>query len=249
MDSQFVNFDGRSVHDVLKLLLAASGDPEAIERLLQEIQTVNAKFGPVNTELARLEEDKQDAGNYITDNVEGTVANISKAMIANVESGYDIQINNTGTGNVDVDWLRFIFKGSADKQIAATIRRNGKWETAARWTADEDTGWIDAEKPSGSSGTVQYRKKDGRVIIYINSYTPPSDYNGTSGGGSDIFTLPAGFRPDKNIFFTLVEGSWEHKFTVCIRGNTGLVQVKSNTGNVIPKATPCYGTIEFTPIV
>lgn len=43
MDSQFVNFDGRSVHDVLKLLLAASGDPEAIRRLQESINAVDQR--------------------------------------------------------------------------------------------------------------------------------------------------------------------------------------------------------------
>lgn len=43
MDSQFVNFDGRSVHDVLQTLLAASGDPEAIRRLQESINAVDQR--------------------------------------------------------------------------------------------------------------------------------------------------------------------------------------------------------------
>lgn len=54
MDSSFVNYDGRSVHDMIEALLAMSGDPEAIRRLQESINTVDAKFGPVNTELERL---------------------------------------------------------------------------------------------------------------------------------------------------------------------------------------------------
>lgn len=43
MDSQFVNFDGRSVHDMINLLLAASGDPEAIRRLQESINAVDQR--------------------------------------------------------------------------------------------------------------------------------------------------------------------------------------------------------------
>lgn len=232
MDSHFINFDGRSVHDMIELLLAASGDPEAIARLQQAIQTVDAKFGPVNTELERLEDDKQDTGNYITDNVDSTVANISKAMIGNVDSGYDIQINNTGEGNVDVDWLRFIFKGSSAKQIAATIRRNGTWETAARWTADEDTGWLTLQ------AGVQYRKKNG--IVYVHVEFAQADI--PSGGGSGWIglnisnPLPTGFRPSiviRNAMgFRLIADN-QHKFTLGQINTSGGIQYNAfNTGPV-----------------
>lgn len=247
MDSQFVNFDGRSVHDVLQILLAASGDPEAIARLQQAIQTVDAKFGPVNDELERLEDDKQDTGNYITDNVESTVANISKAMIANVDSGYDIQINNTGEGNVDVDWLRFIFKGSAAKQIAATIRRNGTWETAARWSADEDTGWltleIDTTKWTG--GDLRYRKKNGIVFMTMNAGKPAE--NITGGQHIKIATLPIGYRPTwasqyGALWMRTASGNIPCEFLV---GPTGDVYVRPSQAVTAASISASYGTVSF----
>ena len=43
MDSSFVNYDGRSVHDMIEALLAMSGDPEAIRRLQENINIILTK--------------------------------------------------------------------------------------------------------------------------------------------------------------------------------------------------------------
>lgn len=58
MDSHFINFDGRSVHDMIELLLAASGDPEAIRRLQESINAVDLRaqssIAVVNTAVENL---------------------------------------------------------------------------------------------------------------------------------------------------------------------------------------------------
>lgn len=242
MDSQFVNYDGRSVHDMIQLLLSASGDPEAIARLQQAIQTVDAKFNPVNTELARLETDKQNVGKYATFN--GVT---QTEMLLATMSNYRMQIIGT---DEDTSKSMIVTEPESGRILLYDKRaEESSVSLKATFTADYDSGWIDAEKPSGASGTVKYRKKNGKVIVHLSAYSPPADYGGTSAGGQDVFTLPVGFRPETNTFFTLVNGSWENIFTMCIRGNTGIVQIKSNTGDSIPKTTVCYGTVEFTSIV
>ena len=66
MDSNFVNYDGRSVHDMIELLLYASGDPEAIRRLQESINDVDRRaqssISVVNAAIDQLDDynDTQD---------------------------------------------------------------------------------------------------------------------------------------------------------------------------------------------
>ena len=61
MDSHFINFDGRSVHDMIELLLAASGDSEALRRLQESINDVDRRaqssIAVVNAAIEQLDED------------------------------------------------------------------------------------------------------------------------------------------------------------------------------------------------
>ena len=262
MDSSFVNYDGRSVHDMIENLLAMSGDPGAIQRLQDSINAVDQRaqssIAVVNATIEQLDLDKQDVGNYVENGggsnnwslfANGAYVGAFKSGGDNLTKGIRLwgEFDKESNGAT----INSLIFNSTGKQILHQIYNADTpgWETVATYSADEDTDWISVSVPSGASGTVQYRKKNGRVIVFFGQYTPANDYGGTSASGQDVFTLPAGFRPDKNTFFTLVSGSWEHNFTVCIRGNTGIVQIKSNTGSNISKSVSCYGVIEFTALV
>jgi len=120
---------------------------------------------------------------------------------------------------------------------------NSTWETLATYSADEDTGWQTAALATGQSGTVQYRKKNGMCAIYFLGFTPASDFAAGGGNGELIFTLPSGYEPKYNSFFTLAVADWTQKVVVAILGNGG-VRVKSNTDTTLTKQA-VYGEILF----
>lgn len=59
MDSHFINYDARSVHDMIELLLASTGDPEAIRRLQESINAVDQRaqssIAVVNAAVEKLD--------------------------------------------------------------------------------------------------------------------------------------------------------------------------------------------------
>ena len=72
----------------------------------------------------------------------------------------------------------------------------------------EDTGWISIGKYS------MYRKVNG--IVYVNfQETPPS-----VGDVVTIFTMPIGFRPSKNLYFSASENHTTPQFSVNIVAKT-----------------------------
>lgn len=202
MDSHFINFDGRSVHDMIELLLAASGDPEAIARLQQAIQSVDAKFGPVDTELARLEEDKQDVGDYV-ENGGGDFSWLKFARgcyIGRMNRGANTeglriwgQYDKEESG-YNLDGLVF---NHVTKQILHQVYNadESTWETLATYSADEDTGWLTLES---NVQNVGYRKKNG--VVYLNTVGNVKEAVSTT--TPTLLTLPEGIRPAGIILFT-----------------------------------------------
>lgn len=120
MDSSFVNYDGRSVHDMIEALLAMSGDPEAIRRLQESINTVDAKFGPVNTELERLSQyDVTQDTNVSTLSNFGAKNRLKLTGLATeTRSGVTCTINADGTvtvnGTATADCYFFIVPNTKD---------------------------------------------------------------------------------------------------------------------------------------
>lgn len=217
MDSSFVNYDGRSVHDMIESLLAMSGDPEAITRLQQAIQAVDNKFGPVDTELARLEEDKQDAGDYVENGggdfswlpfLRGSY--IARMNRGNNTEGIRIygQYEKEESG-YNLDGLVF---NRATKQILhqAYNADTSTWDNIATYSADEDTGWLTIE---GDVSDVDYRKKNGVVFLRASGTIKAAFPNVTP----VIVSLPAGFRPSAATFFTYTTrkrtANYEYKIT------------------------------------
>lgn len=82
MDSQFVNYDGRSVHDMINLLLAASGDPEAIRRLQESINAVDQRaqssISIVNAAVEQLDAEVDVVANAGAKNI----LDVSRASLA-----------------------------------------------------------------------------------------------------------------------------------------------------------------------
>lgn len=72
------------------------------------------------------------------------------------------------------------------------------------WPATpDDSGWITPTLTNGTSvgsaETIQYRRRNGIVLIR-GRWNKPS-------GTAAIFTLPAGFRPDNQMVFRLGNGT------------------------------------------
>ena len=199
MDSQFVNFDGRSVHDVLQILLAASGDPEAIARLQQAIQTVDAKFGPVNDELARLEDDKQDVGDY-TEYVIGDT--LKKVKIQG--SQYLLQLVNKYSDNPEKNAI-FNFNSQTGKiEFREQEDTSQASQVLYTFSADEDTGWqplTDSDNQHISNG-IYYRKRRGIVFVFIGG---PVDIATTANTYTVVGTLPYEVRPSGKPMHTVIE--------------------------------------------
>ena len=223
MDSQFVNFDGRSVHDVLQILLAASGDPEAIARLQQAIQTVDAKFGPVNDELARLEDDKQDVGDY-TEYVTGDT--LKKVKIQG--SQYLLQLVNKYSDNPEKNAI-FNFSSQTGKiEFREQEDTSQASQVLYTFSADEDTGW---QTLTGEYVDLYYRKKNG--VLYLKLAQAAKQI--ISGAVAGAFTLPEGFRlaQPTYIFFDTANASARLRFYIA--ANNGSIDLN-------PSASIAQGT-------
>ncbi len=122
MDSQFVNFDGRSVHDVLSLLLAASGDPEAIRRLQESINAVDQRaqssISVVNTAVENLGDEVDVVANAGAKNLlpnRGVETSTTNGITFTKNSDGSVTANGTATAeavyyvvnNTSEDMLNF----------------------------------------------------------------------------------------------------------------------------------------------
>lgn len=207
MDSSFVNYDGRSVHDMIEALLAMSGDPEAIRRLQESINAVDQRaqssIAVVNAAIAQLDEDKQDAGDYVLNGGATGYATFKfskSAHVQNMRRGNNQYSNGLSilgeNSEADLDgvireWLRY---ERHTGQLQGYIYKEGasSWEAVHSWQADEDTGWISL---AGDFTTLAYRKKNGICYIkFAQGFEALSVSN-------IIGTMPEGFRPDSTIYF------------------------------------------------
>lgn len=215
MDSHFINFDGRSVHDMIELLLAASGDPEAIRRLQESINAVDQRaqssIAVVNAAVEQLEESKQDAG-YYTENGGGVFgatarfqngASIGKFVQGTTVRGIRVYGQHTEDSqgykgeslvfNTDTKTIKQYVQNSSDDS----------WSEKAAWTADSDTGWQqlqDVLVPSITTGAVYARKKNGLVSIQMEHVTIASAVTSSQ----DLGTLPSEYRPSKTLYMPIM---------------------------------------------
>ena len=206
MDSSFVNYDGRSVHDMIEALLAMSGDPEAIRRLQESINAVDQRaqssIAVVNAAIDQLDADKQDAG-YYTENgggVFGTTARFNDgASVGKFVQGPAVKgIRIYGQHTTDSQGYKgesLVFNTDT-KTIKQYVQDSSddSWSEKAVYSADEDTGWLllkNSENLHISNG-LYYRRKNGVVFLYIGG---PIDIELTANTPTVVGTLPDGFRP------------------------------------------------------
>lgn len=96
------------------------------------------------------------------------------------------------------------------------------------WTiVNSDSGWTTATLTSSfkpysdnSSSTPEYRKI-GKMVEIRGIVAPTS--NIASGGSANIFTLPTGYRPHKEVY-TICQGSGRAIWLLTIHPDTGIVQ-------------------------
>lgn len=240
MDSQFINYDGRSVHDMIQLLLTASGDPEAIRALQESIAAVDAKFTPVNAELERLEDGKQDVGDYTENGGAPGYAAFKFSESAHVmdmrrsNNQYSNGISFMGVNSepdpdgVSREWFRYE-RNSEQLQAYIYKSENGAtptWQTANIWTADKDTGWQSLSLNEGVTGELKGRIKNGIVELILTNVS----FVASAANLNAFATIPGDFRPQAQ-FFTpcgyVVGTSSPEPFTGFLTVNTtGVVQFR-----------------------
>lgn len=238
MDSQFVNYDGRSVYDMITNLLAASGDPEAIARLQQAIQTVDAKFGPVNNELERLETDKQDAGNYVRCDAFSNGVSVTNMN----ETGFQF------IGTLAETQKKLALNVASNKiRLIKTEDNGATWTDMGVYTADEDTGW------QTLTGTpIKYRRNNGFVSVNIGAMSGAYTYNFTKGQWVQLGTMPTGFRPsggtsNPEIMTIWIRRTSESMFIpmVCQFASDGIIQVMASETLAASEYNAILGSISF----
>lgn len=104
MDSHFINFDGRSVHDMIELLLAASGDPEAIRRLQESINAVDQRaqssISVVNAAVEKLDTEVDVVANAGAKNLlpnRGAETTINNGITFTKNTDGSVTANGTAT--------------------------------------------------------------------------------------------------------------------------------------------------------
>lgn len=103
MDSSFVNYDGRSVRDMIETLLAASGDPEAIRRLQESINAVDQRaqssIAVVNAAIEQIDTEVDVVANAGAKNImpnDSDTATINGITFTKNNDG-SVTINGTST--------------------------------------------------------------------------------------------------------------------------------------------------------
>ena len=251
MDSSFVNYDGRSVHDMIETLLAMSGDPEAIRRLQESINAVDQRaqssIAVVNAAIAQLDEDKQDAG-YYTENgggVFGTAARFNDgASVGKFVQGTTVKgIRIYGQHTTDSQGYKgesLVFNTDT-KNIKQYVQNDsdGSWSEKAVWSADEDTGWtlLDNSANQHING-IYYRRKNGIGFIYIGG---PIDIALTANAATVVGTLPAGFRPTSRPMQVAIE--LNNALGLAIVSETGEVRFKGYVD--VPVNSVARGSTSF----
>lgn len=244
MDSSFVYYDGRSVHDMIQALLAMSGDPEAIQRILDAIDAVDAKFTPVNAELARLETDKQDAGNYV-ENGGGDFSWLPferGAYIARFNRGTETEgIRIYGqykkdSNGYNLDGLLF---NNSSKQILHQRYNSdtSTWSTVATYSADEDTGWLTV---TNDYVDIYYRKKNSIVFIKVAQAAKQN----ISQIIDPLTTLPEGFRPE-SIFYTYIASPVNNGQLIRLQFNQNGNVILNPLGQTIASGNQIQGMLSF----
>lgn len=213
MDSSFVNYDGRSVHDMIEALLAMSGDPEAIRRLQESINEVDKRaqssIAVVNAAIDQLDADKQDAG-YYTENgggVFGTTARFNDgASVGKFVQGQAVKgIRIYGQHTTDSQGYKgesLVFNTDT-KTIKQYVQDSSddSWSEKAVYSADEDTGWITLVPG------LTYRKKNGFVTVKFDMNTTigmPDIAAGQWVNFNADNRLPTDCRPSATIVLSLV---------------------------------------------
>lgn len=251
MDSSFVNYDGRSVHDMIESLLAMSGDPEAIRRLQESINAVDQRaqssIAVVNAAIAQLDEDKQDVGDYVLNGGATGYATFKfskSAHVQNMRRGNNQYSNGLSilgeNSEADLDgvlreWFRY---ERHTGQLQGYIYKEGtsSWEAVHSWQADEDTGW---QTLTNAYVDIYYRKKNG--IVFINMAQAAKQAI-TTEQITSVVQLPEGCRPDTTIYLyheVAVGGSLRLQI-----GNTGYIAIRA-TSSTIAQGSQIQGMNSF----
>lgn len=238
MDSSFVNYDGRSVHDMIEALLAMSGDPEAIRRLQESINAVDQRaqssIAVVNAAIAQLDEDKQDVGDY-TEYVIGDT--LKKVKIQG--SQYLLQLVNKYSDNPEKNAI-FNFSSQTGKiEFREQEDTSQASQVLYTFSADEDTGWtlLDNSANQHING-IYYRRKNGIGFIYIGG---PIDIALTANAATVVGTLPTGFRPTSRPMQVAIE--LNNALGLAIVAETGEVRIKGYVD--VPVNSVARGSTSF----
>lgn len=148
---------------------------------------------------------KQDAGKYAVYNGSGQVS-------ASISTLTNERVQIVANKN-DESWVLLQIAAQAKQLSIITKDATGDPVTRATFTADEDTGWVQAGASTdliGSGGAV-YRKKNGVVWVRFwctGTFSIPK-------GWATLFTLPVGIRPANGqnpqlnvVYRTAADGKW-----------------------------------------
>lgn len=125
MDSSFVNYDGRSVHDMIEALLAMSGDPEAIRRLQESINAVDQRaqssIAVVNAAIEQLDTEVDAVANAgaknIMPNDSETVTTNGITFTKNDDGSVTVNGTSTGTSTTFFNLLKSTSVGRYTKLV------------------------------------------------------------------------------------------------------------------------------------
>ena len=244
MDSNFINYDGRSVHDMIQTLLAASGDPEAIRRLQESINDVDQRaqssIAVVNAAIEQLETDKQDVG-YYAENGGGAFgttarfengANVGKFVQGTAIQGIRIYGQHTeDSQGYKGESLVFNTDTKSIKQYVQNSSDNS-WTLVANYSADTE------DYLQNLSGDVMnftlYRRGDFVQVTYASVTNQEIPVGTGSQNQTVLATLPEGYRPINNYGCSFNTNTGAVTFLILITTD-GRICIRTPT--VIPSGT------------
>ncbi len=248
MDAHMVNYDGRSVYDMLKSLdTGEGGDAQAIRTLQSEMAIAQSDIEDLESAVADLETDKQDAGKYLTSDNSST-----NLWHTADDAGFYGAVRSSG-------YMHLAFRNLPNAEepetpITEWVQWNGdtmEWRKndhngdalLGTWYKHEDSGWI---TPDEAHVPVQYRKLNRTVFITFNGV---SDGAIASNANFNVFNIPVGYRPGRTIMSSGLARLTSSPYTTIpilfIAYSGGEVVVISGGETIQPNGHTITGTFSY----